>query len=145
MVETYKTVHCETKAKETGQEGLACSIERLFKSEERERRCLCRNELITNEQNGESKIDHRNKVNVFECLALKISWRMISYSIDGNKRQSENKFQSQNSCLTNSTKIKTKRKTFKGNIGSYNIGEYGRSLLKIQKPRSRKHGKLELC
>lgn len=98
---------------------------------------MCRNGLITNEQNGESKIDQRNKENLFECLALKISWRMISYSINGNKKQSKNKFLSQNSCITNSTKIKTKRKTFKRNIGNYNIGEYGKSLLKIQK--NKKH------
>ena len=104
----------------------------------RKGRCLCGNGLTTNEQNGKSKIDQRNKENLLECLALKVSWRMISDSINGNKRQRKNKFQSQNSCTAHSTKIKTARKTSKGNIGNYKIKECGGSFLKIKKKKKKR-------
>lgn len=58
-------------------------------SHRREKRCLCRNGLIANKQNGELKIDQRNKENSF--VALKVGWRMISHSVNGNERQSKNK------------------------------------------------------
>lgn len=69
---------------------------------------------------------------------------MISDSINGSKRQRKNKFQSQNSYIANSTKIKTKRETSKGNIGNYKIKECAGSFLKIQKKKKKgmKHGKL---
>lgn len=95
-----------------------------------------RNELIANEQDGESEIDQRNKENSLEGLTLEISWRMISHSIHGNKRQSKSKFQSPNSCVTNSTKIKTsmlKEKLSKEIVKITMLGNMEGSILKIPK------------
>lgn len=135
MVESTK--HFIVEQKRRKQEGKAWPpVLKDFSHRRRKGRCLC-DRLTTNEQNGKSKIDQRNKENLLECLALKVSWRMISDSINGNNRQRKNKFQSQNSCIANSTKIKTKRKTSKGNIGNYKIKECGGSFLKIRNEKAR--------
>lgn len=90
MIEPVKQFIVEQRGRKEEEKAWPTTVPDL--SHRREKRCLCRNGLIANKQNGESKIDQRNKENSFEGLALKVSWRMISHSVNGKERQSKNKF-----------------------------------------------------